>query len=100
MDRYITDTFTRYGYRFCKAGTEELNVFYKYYEEGFHIALVVEEKMIYGQSAVLLQQMQNYVQEFFYRPQGRLADFPEGFPVYHVELLTIIETISGESEGS
>lgn len=92
MDRYITDTFTRDGYRFCKAGTEDLNVFYKYYEEGFHIALVVDEKMIYGQSAVLLQQMQNYVQEFFYRPQGRLADFPEGFPVYHVELLTIIET--------
>lgn len=93
MDKIFTDIFAADGYRYCKAETEELNVFYKYYEEGFHVVLLIEEEKIYGQSAVLLKQMQSYVQNFFYHPQGKLHDFPDGFPVYHVEILTIIQTV-------
>ena len=36
------------------------------------------------------QVMQERVMDLFYHPQGRLADFPEGYPVYHVELLTLL----------
>lgn len=40
---------------------------------------------------------QERVQELFYHPVGRLQDFPEGFPVYHVELLTILLTNQSEN---
>ena len=31
------EIFSQEGYRFCKVKPEETGVFYKYYEEGFHL---------------------------------------------------------------
>ena len=40
--------------------------------------------------------MEEHAMDLFYHPQGRLGDFPDGFPVYHVEMLTLL--IGGDSE--
>ncbi len=37
------EIFSQEGYRFCKVKPEETGVFYKYYEEGFH--LVIQPRM-------------------------------------------------------
>lgn len=34
--------------------------------------------------------MEEHAMDLFYHPQGRLGDFPDGFPVYHVEMLTLL----------
>ena len=92
MEKQLEDIFLQDGYRFWKAKEQPDGVFYKYYEEGFHLVMVLEET---GEKVMLAEQlkhMQERVQEIFYHPQGRLADFPDGFPVYHVELLTLFVT--------
>lgn len=86
------EIFSQEGYRFCKVKPEETGVFYKYYEEGFHLVMFIDGTNGYLPTMGQLQVMQERVQELFYHPVGRLQDFPEGFPVYHVELLTILLT--------
>ena len=36
------DIFFQEGYRFCKVKPEETGVFYKYYEEGFHLVMLID----------------------------------------------------------
>ena len=91
------EIFSQEGYRFCKVKSEETGVFYKYYEEGFHLVMFIDGTNGYLPTMVQLQVMQERVQELFYHPVGRLQDFPEGFPVYHVELLTILLTNQSEN---
>ena len=92
MKEKFTEIFSGEGYRFCKVKTEGTGVFYKYYEEGFHVVMLINQEAEYLPAPEQLKVMQERVQELFYHPTGRLADFPEGFPVYHVELLTILVT--------
>ena len=91
------EIFSQEGYRFCKVKPEETGVFYKYYEEGFHLVMFIDGTNGYLPTMGQLQVMQERVQELFYHPVGRLQDFPEGFPVYHVELLTILLTDQSEN---
>lgn len=91
------DIFSQEGYRFCKVKPEETGVFYKYYEEGFHLVMLIDAGAGCLPTPEQLQVMQERVQELFYHPVGRLQDFPEGFPVYHVELLTILLTDQSEN---
>ena len=91
------EIFSQEGYRFCKVKPEETGVFYKYYEEGFHLVMFIDGTNGYLPTMGQLQVMQERVQELFYHPVGRLQDFPEGFPVYHVELLTILLTNQSEN---
>lgn len=91
------EIFSQEGYRFCKVKPEENGVFYKYYEEGFHLVMFIDGTNGYLPTMGQLQVMQERVQELFYHPVGRLQDFPEGFPVYHVELLTILLTNQSEN---
>ena len=91
------EIFSQEGYRFCKVKPEETGVFYKYYEEGFHLVMFIDGTNGYLPMMGQLQVMQERVQELFYHPVGRLQDFPEGFPVYHVELLTILLTNQSEN---
>ena len=84
--------FLRKDIVFCKVKPEETGVFYKYYEEGFHLVMLIDSMNGYLPAMGQLQVMQERVQELFYHPVGKLQDFPEGFPVYHVELLTILLT--------
>lgn len=84
------------GYRYCQTNLAEAGIYYKYYQEGFHIVLAVD---LSGGNRFSVQQyrsMEEHVMDLFYHPQGRLGDFPDGFPVYHVEMLTLL--IGGDSE--
>lgn len=92
-----TDTALRNaGYRFLRGRTEEIGIYYRYYQEGFHIVLAVDQTQGYE----MLPEQQQYMTEWamgnFFHPQNILSDFPEGFPVYHVEVLTLL--IGGSEE--
>lgn len=83
------------GYRYCHTNLAEAGIYYKYYQEGFHIVMAVD---LSGGNRFSVQQyrsMEEHAMDLFYHPQGRLGDFPDGFPVYHVEMLTLL--ISGDS---
>ena len=86
----ISDIFLKEGYRVCRIMPEGLNVFYRYYQEGFHTVLVLDLGRDNILRTVPLWQLQSRIKDFFYHPLGKLQDFPEGFPVYHVELLTLL----------
>ncbi len=77
------------GYRFCRIPPEEATVFYKYWREGFHVVMAVDFDHI-KMTPEWHREAVNRVMDFFYHPNGRLADFPEGFAVYHVECLTLL----------
>ena len=84
------------GYRYCHTNLAEAGIYYKYYQEGFHIIMAVD---LSGGNRFSVQQyrsMEEHAMDLFYHPQGRLGDFPDGFPVYHVEMLTLL--IGGDSE--
>lgn len=84
------------GYRYCQTNLAEAGIYYKYYQEGFHIVMAVD---LSGGNRFSVQQyrsMEEHAMDLFYHPQGRLVDFPDGFPVYHVEMLTLL--IGGDSE--
>lgn len=83
------------GYRYCHTNLAEAGIYYKYYQEGFHIVMAVD---LSGGNRFSVQQyrsMEEHAMDLFYHPQGRLGDFPDGFPVYHVEMLTLL--IGGDS---
>lgn len=84
------------GYRYCQTNLAEAGIYYKYYQEGFHIVMAVD---LSGGNRFSVQQyrsMEEHAMDLFYHPQERLGDFPDGFPVYHVEMLTLL--IGGDSE--
>lgn len=84
------------GYRYCQTNLAEAGIYYKYYQEGFHLVMAVD---LSGGNRFSVQQyrsMEEHAMDLFYHPQGRLRDFPDGFPVYHVEMLTLL--FGGDSE--
>lgn len=91
----IDTIFAGEGYRFCKGKPQEIGIYYKYYQEGFHVVLVIDLEHGYELTPEQHQRMQERIMASFYHPVGVLADFPEGFPVYHVEVLSLV--IGGES---
>ena len=95
MQREIRPFMEQQGYRFLETQTKGTGVFYKYYREGFHVVLALDSSggVITPQQHAV---MENRLMDLFYHPSGRLGDFPEGFPVYHVEMLTIL--LGGEAE--
>lgn len=90
IKKEIQDTFSREGYRFFGVKPENIGVFYKYYQEGFHVVIVVDTEQGAPMSVEQHRVITDRVKSIFYHPQEVLADFPEGFPVYHVELLTLL----------
>lgn len=96
MKKEFMDIFFRDGYRLCQVKPDEINVFYKYYKEGFHIVMILEDCAGTKTEPAAFGEMKERVLELFYHPQGRLEDFPEGFPVYHVDMLTILMTAQME----
>ncbi|MBO5522955.1 MAG: rhomboid family intramembrane serine protease [Roseburia sp.] len=95
MAMEIKSFMEQQGYRYLEVQPEGADVFYKYYREGFHVVLAVDFTRR-GMTAEQHSIMENRLMDFFYHPQGRLGDFPEGFPVYHVELLTLL--LGGDEE--
>ena len=59
------EIFSQEGYRFCKVKPEETGVFYKYYEEGFHLVMFIDGTNGYLPMMGQLQVMQEQVQELF-----------------------------------
>jgi rhomboid protease GluP len=90
MNREIEQVILAQGYRFCTVQPENVGVFYKYYQQGFHVVMMISLDDTKTLTIEQHQVMQERVMDLFYHPQGRLADFPEGYPVYHVELLTLL----------
>ena len=90
MNREIEQAILTEGYRFCRVQPENIGVFYKYYQQGFHVVMMISLEDTQALTVEQHQVMQERVMDLFYHPQGRLADFPEGYPVYHVELLTLL----------
>lgn len=88
MEKEIGQLMTQQGYRFYRV-QPEVTAYYRYYQEGFHVVLAVD---LEHRNMTIEQHrwIENSVMDLFYHPQGRLLDFPEGFPVYHVEVLTLL----------
>lgn len=82
--------FGNMGYRVYERSAGAVRVYYRYYQEGFHAVLAVDLDGEPGWNAAVQQTTAERVQGAFYRPQEILSDFPEGFPVYHVEVLTLL----------
>lgn len=96
MHRETDAALKNAGYRFLKGRADEIGIYYRYYQEGFHVILTVNQTQGYE----ILPERQQYMAEWamgnFYHPQNILPDFPEGYPVYHVEVLTLL--IGGSEE--
>lgn len=84
------------GYRFRPGIPQEIGIYYRYYQEGFHVVLTVDQRQGYVLTPEQHDAVTQRVMGSFYHPQGFLADFPEGFPVYHVEVLTVLMADSTE----
>ena len=83
--------FAECGFRFCMDQQADMELYYRYWQEGFHVVLVPGRQgraLTPEQHRAVVEQVMGR----FYHPQGFLADFPEGFPVYHVEVLTLLVT--------
>lgn len=90
MQKEIESMFYRESYRFLSVKPEFIKVFYKYYQEGFHVVMLVDLAQGTEMTAEGHRVMEERIQNIFFHPQGSLSDFPEGFPVYHVEVLTVL----------
>lgn len=86
----IEELFVKEGYRYCNGRPEEVGIYYKYYQEGFHVIMAIDMEHGYMLSADQHQAMEEHIMGYFYHPEGVLPDFPQGFPVYHVEVLTLL----------
>ncbi len=82
--------FANTGYRFYRESTAPIRVYYRYYQEGFHAVIAVDLDGVPEWDAAGQRMTAERIQAAFYRPQEILSDFPEGFPVYHVEVLTLL----------
>lgn len=78
------------GYRFLQGRHTETGIYYRYYNEGFHVVLAVNQTDGYEMTVEQQQYMYEWTMGSFYHPQKILSDFPEGFPVYRVEVLTLL----------
>ena len=88
--RQIEEMFVGAGYRFLQGRRDEIRIYYRYYQEGFHAVIVVDQTHGYSMTPEQKLYMEEWVMSNFYHPQGILSDFPEGFPVYRVEVLTLL----------
>ena len=41
MNREIEQAILTEGYRFCRVQPENIGVFYKYYQQGFHVVMMI-----------------------------------------------------------
>lgn len=96
IQRQIEEMFKGAGYRCLQGRREEIKIYYRYYREGFYTVIAVDQTHGYGMTPEQKLYTEEWVMSNFYHPQGILSDFPEGFPVYRVEVLTLL--IGGTEE--
>lgn len=88
--REIDTLLTQMGYRFFQSNLSDTGIYYKYYQEGFHLVAAIDLR---AGNAITPEQHRGLIERMlaaFYHPQSILMDFPDGFPVYHVEALTLL----------
>ena len=90
MQRELERLFLNAGYRMLRGRREELRIYYRYYQEGFHAVIAADQTGGYEMTPEQQRYEEEWVMGNFYHPQGILPDFPDGFPVYHVEALTLL----------
>lgn len=90
MQLEIEKVFEIEGYRNCRVQPEEVKVYYKYFEEGFHVVMVIDMEKECWMTPEQHEKIENKIMNLFYHPYEWLRDFPDGFPVYHVEVLTLL----------
>lgn len=96
MDKKIEEVLLHQGYRRLYLQQERKGIFYKYFQEGFHVVMVTGPEEGSMEESTHQEFLVERIKNLFYHPNGRLMDFPEGFPVYHVEVLTLI--VGNDSE--
>lgn len=89
IQREIDALFMQLGYRFLPSNLNGAGIYYKYYQEGFHVVLTMDMRKGNEITAEQHKAMVERILGSFYHPQSILSDFPDGFPVYHVETLTV-----------
>ncbi len=94
IQKQIEEMFQGAGYRFLPEWHEEIRIHYRYYQEGFHVVITVNQTQGYCMTPEQKASVETWVMSNFYHPGAILHDFPDGFPVYHVEVLTLL--IGGE----
>lgn len=92
----IDEAFKNAGYRFLQGRCKEIRIYYRYHQEGFHAVILVDQTQGYSMTPEQKDYMEEWTMSKFYHPQEILSDFPQGFPVYHVEVLTLL--LGGEEE--
>ena len=96
IQRRVNEAFKQDGYRILPGNSQAIKVYYRYYQERFHVIVAVNQTKGFVMHPEHQQQMQEWVLNNFYHPQAILPDFSEDFPVYSVEVLTLL--IGGEDE--
>ena len=89
IQREIDALFMQLGYRFLPSNLKDAGIYYKYYQEGFHVVLAMDVSTGKIITAEQHKAMVERMLSGFYQPNSILKDFPDGFPVYHVEALTL-----------
>lgn len=90
MQREIDALLKGAGFRAMQGSPEEITIYYRYYKEGFHVVMAADLTGGYNMTPEQHHILEERVMASFYHPQELLTDFPEGFPVYHVEVLTLL----------
>ena len=70
MNREIEQAILTEGYRFCRVQPENIGVFYKYYQQGFHVVMMISLEDTQALTVEQHQVMQERVMDLFYHPQG------------------------------
>lgn len=86
----LEEMFAGAGYRFLPGRREEIKIYYRYYRQNFYAVIVVDQTSGYCMTREQKLYMEEWVMGSLYHPQGILTDFPDGFPVYQVETLTLL----------
>ena len=70
------EIFSQEGYRFCEVKPEETGVFYKYYEEGFHLVMFIDGTNGYLPTMGQLQVMSGAGAGIFLSSGGKVTGLP------------------------
>ena len=65
MNREIEQAILTEGYRFCRVQPENIGVFYKYYQQGFHVVMMISLEDTQALTVEQHQVMQERVMDLF-----------------------------------
>lgn len=96
MQTVLEEIFASGGYSVLRSGDPAVKIFYIYEQEGFRVVVAVNLDAVELLDADEHRAFETEVLNLFYHPAGKIMNFPENLPVYHVDLLTLFESKSDE----